>query len=261
MHSFLPYNSLEEIWKFISAKRAAVLGALFDRFGVVLPFEIIVQLVFLLAFFSGMLSLILKKRTGIIILTCTPPLLHVFLSAFQIYPFELRLFLYILPGVMIICSIGFVFILRLVSSWLNAGKYTAGKYRFFILLFPILLFLSGYPVKIKKNEIKESIRYIQANRGEDEKIYAYSHAAVTSQYYVAIGFAPPIEYIGQTIGEDEFLNRLKKLHGKHWVLYTSLSWGNSPDDKYTVEKLDSCYKRLKTFKTTGSSAYLYDFGE
>jgi hypothetical protein len=264
--AFLPHNSWGEFWKFITLKRAVLLGALFYRNGVVQPFEPIVQLIFLLTFLAGMLSLILKKRTGIIILTCTPLVLHVFLSAFQLYPFDLRLVLYILPGIIIICSIGFIFILKFVFNWLKIEKYPTGKYNFFILLFPILLFLNGYPVKIKKQEIKECIRYIQENCEANEKIYAHASAIPASKYYVAIGFAPPIEYIDPSlykrISAEEYLNRLKTVHGKHWLLYEPLHSDKSiwwTDE--TMEKIDSCYKKLKTFETAGSAVSLYDFGE
>jgi hypothetical protein len=267
--AFLPYNSLSEFLNFLQNKSVTILGILFNRRGVAWFFEIIVLLIFLSAFLAGLLSLILKKRIGIIILTCTPPLLHAFLSALQMYPFEVRLFLYILPGVMIICSIGFVFILKFIFTYLKIEKYLAGKCRLFILLFPLLLFLSEYPVKIKKHEIRESIRYIKENREEGENVYAYMHAIMISKYYVAIGFAPPIKQIelppfAKRLNDNEFLDQLEELQGKHWLLCVPISSIEEPNiwnDKYTIAKADSCYKRLKTFETTGAAAYLYDFGE
>jgi hypothetical protein len=255
-NAFMPYNSLEDFCKFISAKRATVFGVLSQFAFVNSPFEIIIQMILLLVSLAGLLCLILKKKIGIIILTCTPPALHLFLSAFQLYPFALRLILYILPGIMIICSIGFVFILKFIFA-----RFDKKKYRFLILLFPVFLFSAGYPFKVRRQEIKDSINYIQKNRSENENIYVHPSCFAAAKYYEAIKFAPPMEYIGsyfdQKIDDNEYIEGLKKLRGKNWLLYTY----SLEEEKYLTNKLDSCYKRLKTYHTTGSSAYLYDFGE
>ncbi|MDR2125925.1 MAG: glycosyltransferase family 39 protein [Prevotellaceae bacterium] len=252
-NAFLPYHSFGDCCKFISVKRAILLGALFPRFTLAAP---IIQMILLPAFLAGILSLIIKKKWEILILTCTPPVLHLFLSAFQLYPFALRLVLYTLPCIIIICSTGFLFIIKLLFSRLKIKQY-----RFFILLLPISLFLFGYPFKEKKQEIKETIKYIQTNRNENENIYVHSSAFAASQYYETIDMPLSMIYIGsysdQTIDDDEYISALKKLRGKNWLLFTY----SPEDEKHITDQLDVCYKRLKTFHTTGSSAYLYDFGE
>jgi hypothetical protein len=263
-NAFMPYNSLKEFCNFISIRRAVILRALLPQITTMHPFfENAIQIMLLLMFLFGILCLILKKRIELIILTCTPLVLHAVLSASQLYPFALRLILYTLPGVIIICSIGIIFMLKLVFARLMEGKYHS-----LIFLFPVLLFLTGYPFKIRSQEIKESIKYILKNRKENENIYAHISCFAASAYYEAIGFAPPIEdiafrpydqtfTISQRTGDDKYIEELKKVHGKNWLLFTYYLEG----EKYITDKLDSCYKRLKTFHTAGSSVYFYDFGE
>jgi hypothetical protein len=271
--AFLPYSSFGDFYKFIDDKRAFFLGALFSHTAISRPVMMIIQVFLLLIFLAGVISMIMTKKWKIIIFTCTPPALHLLLSAFQLYPFAERLTIYLLPGIIIICSFGFLLILKFLFSHSKIKWY-----RFFILLFPILLFFNRYPhqdeacFKVLKEDIKESITYILKNSEENEKIYTYTFSHAAAAYYETIGFAPRMEAVGFSIEEyinafgkinnenigDEYIKDLKKLQGRNWLLLTHIS---SKNEKYITDRLDACYKRLKTFQTAGSSAYLYDFGE
>jgi hypothetical protein len=259
-NAFLPHDSWGNFIRFISEERAVLLGSLLPRRALFAlsetpSLEIIFQRVFLCIFLAGILRLILEKRIKLIVFTCVPPVLHLFLSAFQLYPFALRMTLYMIPGIIIICSVGFVFIFRLIFTSLK-------KYYYFVLLFPILFFLSEYSY-IRNHEIKECIKYIKANRNEGEDIYALSYSIPPALYYESIGFAPPMKYenfsIAQLQRTESDINKPNKLHGKNWLLVSHIRVSDTIEA--LIENLDSCYIRLNTCKKRDSAAYLYDFGE
>jgi hypothetical protein len=276
-HDFLPYSSLSDFFEFIDGKRSVMFGTFVPALS--RPFVIAIKILLLLTFLAGMLHLIIKKKWGIMIFTCIPPVLHLALSAFQLYPFAVRMTIYLLPAIMIICTFGFLSVIKFLPNHLKIKRY-----RFLILLFPLILFYNRYSsykdgglVKGETDGIKGSIKYIQENREGNEKIYAYTYSHAAAAYYQAIGLVPRIEAAGfpceqhlsviagmhSEVKSEEDINELyikdlEKLQGRNWILFTLQSPGS---EKYITNKLDARYQRLKEFHTAGSSAYLYDFGE
>jgi hypothetical protein len=65
------------------------------------------------------------------------------------------------------------------------------------------------------------------------------------------------ELIDVDVRNRLLLNSMKMLHGKNWLLF-----GYTNKEVDLLNDLDSLgYKKIDEFKTVGSSAYLYDFGE
>jgi hypothetical protein len=254
--SFLPHDSISNVFSFLDAKRIMIFRVLSSPLYSLNIFSIALKFILIIFFLTGIIDLIRKKAIKIIILTCIPPLLHLFLSTFRLYPFEVRLILYTLPCIIIICSFGFLFAINIITAHLKTGKY-----RILIISFPILFFFIVYPVKILQQEFKGGIQYIQKNRSENEGIYIHTSCFKILEYYKSIGFIKP-NFMTGFIGKEnntEIVDELKNLHGKNWLLFADIE---DKINQQVIKKADSLnYKKIKTFETRGGSAYLYDFGE
>jgi hypothetical protein len=210
---------------------------------------------------TGILILLRKKKVAILILTLAPITIHLFLSAFQLYPFSKRLILYTFSCLIIVCAFGFEFILKFVFSKLKMEKFRA----FVVAIIPVIFLLAGRPVAMETEETKKSIKYIEERINEGDKIYVYFSAQRAYKYYEDIEFmnikADIIEgnYNRQgALFDFGDLDELEQLHGKNWLLFAH----TFDDEETIVNRLDSIgIKKLQVFQTTGSSAYLYDFGE
>ena len=54
---------------------------------------------------------------------------------------------------------------------------------------------------------------------------------------------------------EEYINELRNLKGRIWLLFSHV---HRNEEAYVVRNLDSLgYKKIKAFKTDGSSTYLY----
>jgi hypothetical protein len=206
---------------------------------------------------AGVITLIRQKNIKTIILTFSPIVLHLLLSVFQLYPFDMRLILYTVPCLIIICALGFESIFRFVFTKLKIANFTP-----LVVIIPCVFLLAGHPIKIEREEIKKSIQYIQENIDEKESLYLYSYSVATFNYYEEIGFVkmnvPTIEGTNKLI-EKKYVDEFRAVRGKNWLLFSHIA---HKEDALVVNYLDSigCTK-LNEFKTVGSSAYLYDFGE
>jgi hypothetical protein len=211
-------------------------------------------------FMLGIVRSIRCGKPAPVILGCTPILVHLCLSYFRLYPFEGRLILYLLPGVVLLCAVGFDGIAKTAFSKLKLKQYGT----WLTMIFPVAFLtptLSRFPVK--KSEIRESISYIREHIKENEQIYLTSGGPVRGfQYYRDIGFArfnkplPNIE-IENPYKWENYID----LHGKFWIVFTTGK--ESERKKVTLfHQFDSLgFQKLDAFETSGASVYLYDFGE
>lgn len=248
---FMPANPFKsEFYNFLDSKGYMIVSSLFrfDRNGIFLIFFIL----------AGIVSFIRKIRTDIIILTIMPVILHLLLSGFKLYPFDKRLILYICPCVIIFCSFGFNYLTKILLS-----KLKIESVKLLAISIPLLMFLffSGKEFPKKLEEIKECINYIQEHIGKNDKIYVYYGATYAFEFYNTIGFfntLAPIIYGTNNRSENEkYINELIKLNGRNWLLFSHV---NENEETYIVGQLDSLgYNKIETYKTKGSSAYLYDF--
>ncbi len=90
-NAFMPYNPISiEFYTFLLNKFMTIFTSLlsFGKIGLVC---------FPGLFLTGIATLIIRKRAGILLLFFTPITLHFLLSAFKIYPVDLRLILYCCP--------------------------------------------------------------------------------------------------------------------------------------------------------------------
>ncbi len=258
-HAFMPTNpgSLE-FYHFLYLKGSMILVDLFQlsRYG-----GIIVGIISLI----GITELIKKRKFDIVILTITPPLTHLLVSALKLYPFETRLILYTFPCFIVIFSFGLNYLVNIVTD-----RFGYNNINFYLaILFPtfLILYLSriGYP--IKNSEIKNSLKFIEQNKSISDKIVVNYFTAYPLRYYNEISFLKldtnNIFVSSRKSYNDTILyaSELDSQSGRIWFLFT-----RDPRENEKMDFLKKHYKSqkknlIKEFHTNGSSVFLYNISK
>jgi hypothetical protein len=124
-------------------------------------------------------GVMLKNREYTILYFCLAPItVHLFLSGLTLYPFKGRFALYILPLVILVFSIGLYQLFEFTNKKVL-------KLPHFLLIVPVLVMF--YPIylnfPIQKEEIKNSLSYIEKNIKKDEIIYVYCGSRKAFKFY------------------------------------------------------------------------------
>jgi hypothetical protein len=258
--AFLPSNPFTlDFYVFLKKVPGIIFYAVFTLNDSKIQTKIVVMGMILL-FTAGIITLAKRKNVKILIISCIPLLLHLLLSSFQLYPFARRLFLYTLPGIILVCSFGFDYILNIMFPKPKIEKLKLYALVSFMSIICLQLFVR---LPIRKEGLKECIKYVQNNANADESIcyFIYDSMVCQFQYYKDIGVVnnelnviKPSDF-ERYIGNNEYSQSddLKmQLHNKVWLL---MDRGN-----VIIHKIDSLgYNRIKEFKTKRASVYLYDF--
>ena len=253
MNTFMPINPfIIDFYQFHFDKIKMIFSQLISVGNIGRYFLAILYLV-------GFSCLIYKRNFEIIILLFFPIFIHLLISAFELYPFDLRLILYLIPTIIIVAAYGFEYFNDMIFKDLKIDRL-----RFLSILIPfsILSVTPWYAFPLKKEEIKKSIDYIKNNIADENKIYVYKGALNAYKYY------DKIEYInfsnsvifgkGTRADKSKYIEQLINLRGNIWLLF-SHNYNN--EEEYIITQLDSLgYHRIETFRSHGSSTYLYDFG-
>lgn len=247
-NAFLPLNPLNpELYVFLKGKLSVIFTKMMPKF-ILLP---------VLAGI-GVLYLLFKRNYRMQILILLPFLLHLLLSGVKIYPFDFRLILYLCPVLILLIAYG----LEGIVSKIPRFKEFEQKWilSFIIpLCFAYLFPWNRFP--IQKEEIKKSLTYISKNRKESDGLYVYYGANRPYKYYTRIQFFmhPGKTFIGNESHRDDpeqYLNDFKGLKGRYWLVFSHV---HGSEEDFITGKLDSLqYKKLKQFRASGSSAYLYE---
>jgi hypothetical protein len=88
-------------------------------------------------FIIGTYCLIKEKKAGLLLLVFLPILLHLVLSSFKLYPFDVRLLLYTIPLFILVFSFGFKKMVDILFTDLKIQRF-----RILALFIPIWLFSS-----------------------------------------------------------------------------------------------------------------------
>ncbi len=203
----------------------------------------------------GIYHIITKRDKRLLILFCLPIIIHIILSAFKLYPYDLRLILYTVPLLIILFTFGFkellyIFSRLIVPMFRNSLTYI-------IPLMLLLIFLrNGYP--LEKQEVRSCIDYVKT-KNDSSRIFVHFYALLPFQYYDFIGYHDLYQRITVIEGDHsirkDFISEIENLEfaGDWWFLFSihSLAVQNYLDS-LGCEKLDK-------FTTTGASAILYRF--
>lgn len=247
-NSFLPNNPLKSnFYLFLYHKFKMVFFSLLD-------FNQLSK-VFIVLYVVGLTWLFLTKKIRYLILLLTPIIVHLILSSLKQYPFDKRLILYSTPVYIFTIAFGYERVLnfKYLSVLKNRNVY-------FIVPFLFLgWFLFTKPFPIKREEIKESIRFVNNNINVSDKLYIYFGAHRAFDYYYKINYFRPsnqlIYGLNSRSDKNKYIDQIKTINGTTWLLF---SHAYKDEEKFIVQQLDGLgYTRIKSFKTKGSSAYLY----
>lgn len=250
-NAFLPANPISaDFYGFLFIKVEMI-------FYTLLNFGKIGGICFIVLFVAGAVGLIYKKKIGIALFAFLPVMVHLVLSACKLYPFDLRLILYLTPMIILTIALGFDHMVALVLRYFD-------NYSIQILaLLPALFFMvyffykSGFP--IEKEEIKKAFRFIEENKRPEDRMYIYYCAIPAFKYYNAINYYRPVNPVifGEIPNSDRsnILDQLTDIKGRVWLLFTHPL---NNDDHFIVRKMDSLgYTQLHSLRVYGGSAFLY----
>lgn len=253
-NAFMPLNPLQaDFYNFFFLQVKHIFGDLF-QLGIIGKYGLPI-------FFStGLVVLINKRNGGLLLLLLTPVILHLGLSALHLYPFHLRMILYLSPAIIIIVTVGFHFLLEAATSYFQA-RWLSFLGFLFPLLFLLIFFTNPFP--IENEELKKSLNYIQNHKAPGDSIYVYYGASKAMLYYQAIQYIDftPVVLYGHNFRDDQqlYLSELSSLKGRYWLLF---SHDHEDEEGDIIRSLDEMgYPMLTSFRTLGSGAYLYDFSK
>ena len=131
----------------------------------------------------AMVFLIYKNWKAAIVLL-VPFILHLFLSAFELYPFAKRLVLYQMPLFILTLGIGIYFLWNFIRQYLPVPKLV-------FVIFPLLALLrvhTSFPSG--KEELNQSLEYLLRHRESSELVYVYKASRHALEFYYSKGNAP-----------------------------------------------------------------------
>jgi 4-amino-4-deoxy-L-arabinose transferase-like glycosyltransferase len=205
-----------------------------------------------------------RRKNALMLFFLLLPLgFHFLISGFGIYPFATRTTLYLSAFLTPALAAG----LLEITSWLSqrTHKMVGAIVLAGVLVFmPIVLRNNKYPRK--KEEIKDSIAFIEKNINADQPIYLYSGAVIAAQYYRETNcFSSQHRLITGTPNRDEpgkYIDEIKAAGKETWLLFSAVYTGKKGNEEdFIVNTLMAAEGAtvLQKFKTKGSAAYLVRF--
>jgi len=175
-------------------------------------FPYVVTLLYIIALVYSVVRL--DKRVFIFVLL--PVLLHMVLSMAKIYPIYFRFYLYLLPALVIMLSIGITYVVKLLQK----------KLPFAVAVIPALLVVAGAitPSLLNINEegrnIKPGLAYIN-NKPHDMKLFVTTPSTLYEYYYrVGRAMNSNSENIPWFLSPEEYYNTVSK-HDAEYLLLCS----------------------------------------
>lgn len=216
---------------------------------------IVLDVILCILLVFGFVYLIKKRRFDVLLLTAVPFIVHLLLSALKAYPFETRLVLYTIPLVIVVASFGFRFLVETAFSFFKIERSS-----FLLFVTPVVLaflFVNAQVFPIENMELKKSLKYLEENMFQDDKVFVSAATKPVFEYYLETSFtdlnAENLILERKVIRDSiHFLNVLEPLAGRVWFVFDS-------DFQYPVSYFESQNKKpLVLFKPHGSVLYLYD---
>jgi len=185
--------------------------------------------------------------------TFVPTGIHLALSAWQLYPFDPRIALYLALPHFICVAYG----LHTALKWVQRSTVPVGysaTFALLLLIWPVQL-LRNFPVKF--DEIRPSLAFVQQHQRESSRVYLPGYTRNVFNYYSATAQAPfaGVAYFDDPDAAAQMPRALDSLQGPVWVVTAHI-----PDAEET--KMIECLKRRgelrRAFQAKGSAAYLFD---
>ena len=165
-----------------------VLRKFYDIFFFLFYFGKIIGCGLVILFITGIICLIITKRFKIAALIFIPFATHLVLSAFKLYPFETRLYLYLTPILIIICAFGVDFFYKIIAHRFRVNKAFLLVISFFIPI-ALLRIIVIHPLPIIQHEdFRTSIDFINKKSKKRDNIYVAVSGELPFTYYKEMGY-------------------------------------------------------------------------
>jgi len=202
--------------------------------------------------------LLIRRQYRLVYLLTAPILLHVLLSALQLYPFDIRLVLYHLPLYCIVLAYG------IYQSAILIGKKRAVAVAIGILGVAIFAgkILSNFPMKVE--EMRPLITRVNTEIQPGEAAYIYFYTTPVYVYYTETGrvhFKDANVYTG-TLHRDNTLlaGDLRNVKGHVWLFFSHVhpTDGKRQEERRMISDLQQRGEVLKEFEEKGAAVYQMD---
>ncbi len=208
----------------------------------------------------GIYILLCRKKYWWLYFLIVPALIHLMLSALELYPYYGRFILYLSPLLIIMMSIG----------WVSAcNKLAYASVRWMALLLPFLFFFYSLmgDIPIEKEEIKMSLNFVRDNIQPQHKIYVYYGAERAYKFYTQFGEFDqlPIAVMGKNGRKNPQIYDadMETLNGLVWLVFAHVKGFDSQstnEEEYIMSWVNrESGKPLLSYECTGSSVYLVSF--
>ncbi|MEO0164681.1 MAG: hypothetical protein ABIL39_00895 [candidate division WOR-3 bacterium] len=190
-----------------------------------------------------------------------PLLITILASMGQLYPFEGRLLLFLVPALMIFVAQGISEVFVLIKE----------NNRTIAVMFALLLYL--YPVGLSffhvfkpraPEELRPVLEYLLENKREGDIVYLYYGSVNAFRYYQTRFPDLNISYITGIEARHnwtQYYYDIQRLHGSKrvWFVFSHIATHlGVNEEKLFLTYLDLLGKRVDGFVAPGAAAYLYD---
>jgi hypothetical protein len=252
--AFMPLNPFSsEFWNFFGTAYKMVFIKL-------ISLGFVGLFLFPLLCILGIYHLIVSHKGLVLSLCLLPFVTHLFISAFELYPFDKRLVLYTIPLLILMVTYGIDFLI----SKLN---FRILYLRLAVLLLIIALAANlATTLPIKSNNIKPCFSFLEKNINNGDYVYFSLFAKYPYQYYLERGEMNQISnqsnLVDHTYMMDELSQKIKSFNGKVWFIYSNYQENEKGNMEYLEEYCKTNkIEMLKKFEAEGASVMLYDFSE
>ena len=200
-----------------------------------------------------------RKQFLILYLFISPALVHLVLSALNLYPYAGRFILYLVPLITILAGVG----------WMHLVSISRVKWTWWVLVllpFAYFYYATSLAIPIEREEIKKTMQFIQDNQMDSAEYYVYYDGKRAYRFYTQHG--PYFTQAGGVRGTNgrkdaqKLIADLHALRGRTWLLFSHVHIADKPvgdEEAYMISYiLQKGGQVIKSYKTTGSSAYLID---
>jgi len=249
VHAIMPKNPLDPaFYQFIPYQIIPNLISLFN-------FHNLIKLLIGIFILTGLINITFISKNKIYILLILPVFIHLILSAFEIYPFDIRFILYFIPAFTILAAFGYDYLIQKLSQGVLI-------HRIIVVALPLSFLINLlFYLPFQREEIKKSLTYLNENIKKGDKIYIYFAAENAFQYYKNIHYFdfPDNEIIkGKSYWNSEnklYQDDLKNLSGSYWLVFSHIS---DNEEIKLKDKLSAAGQYpIHQLISPGSSIYLY----
>lgn len=259
---FMPYPGHPGFTGWLAARGTDVFSGLLPTTGPSLfwPHIPVPYLAGMIIYFGSLVFLLVSGKFRLLYLCVGPVVLHLLLSAGKLYPFDLRLILYMLPLFLLVMATGLFAACNFLFQWAPRVLRYGVAVLFVVLLFAWNAYYN-YPYLFSGEDIKPVLTVMNQNMQDGYNVYVYFGARPAYRYYREIGYAhfgaAKIVMGELHAGDPEgYLTEMQSLKGPTWFL---ISHGSTrEEEQYILKGLAARGTELKEIIGYGSRAYLFD---